>query len=134
MSPQEPNFNRHIWKKLEDAVRQLDAQKLIFETYVICGPIFKFDTEVSMIGTKDNNGVTLPIPHAYYKSVLTENHRGALHMWSFVMDNESSNKPLDEFLVPTTKVEKYSGLHLWERLVGTKIKREKKRIRKMWKL
>jgi hypothetical protein len=29
-----------------------------------------------------------------------------------------SNLPLDEFLVPTTKVEKLSGIFLWERLVG----------------
>ena len=134
MSPQEPGFNRKIWKKLEEAVRRLDAQKRIFETYVICGPLFYFDTEVSMIGSADDNGVTLPIPQAYFKSVLTENNKGALHMWSFIMPNEASDKPLHNFLVPTTKVEKLSGLFLWERLVGTKIKREKSRIRKMWKM
>jgi endonuclease G len=53
-------------------------------------------------------------------------------MWSFIMPNEASNKSLDEFLVPTTKVEQYSGLFLWERLVGTKIEREKSQIRSMW--
>ena len=132
MSPQEPGFNQYIWKKLEEAVRQLDGQETIFETYVICGPIFYFDVEVLMIGAEDDNGVTLPIPHAYFKSVLTENHKGTLHMWSFVMPNKSSDKPLDEFLVPTTKVEKLSGLFLWERLEGSKIKREKNRVRKIW--
>ena len=132
MSPQEPRFNRQTWKHLEHAVRKLDSQKNIFETYVICGPIFYFDTEVLMIGAKDDNGVTLPIPHAYFKSILTENHRGALHMWSFVMPNQLSEKPLNEMLVATTKVEKLSGLLLWERLVGKKIKREKNWVRKMW--
>jgi endonuclease G len=132
MSPQEPNFNRNIWKKVENAVRQLDAQEQIYETYVICGPIFNFDTPISSIGAEDDNGVTLPIPHAYFKSVLAENNRGSLHMWSFIMPNEASNKSLDEFLVPTTKVEQYSGLFLWERLVGTKIEREKSQIRSMW--
>lgn len=132
MSPQEPVFNQYIWKKLEEAVRQLDGQETIFETYVICGPIFYFDVEVLMIGAEDDNGVTLPIPHAYFKSVLTENHKGTLHMWSFVMPNKSSDKPLDEFLVPTTKVEKLSGLFLWQRLEGSKIKREKNRVRKIW--
>lgn len=133
MSPQEPKFNRYIWKSLEEAVRQLDAQESILETYVICGPIFFFDTEVSVIGAKDDNGVTLPIPHAYFKSVLTENNRGSLHMWSFIIPNKFSDKPLDQFLVPTTKVEKLSGLFLWDRLVGTKIRREKNHVRKMWK-
>lgn len=132
MSPQEPKFNRDIWKDLEHAVRELDARTTILETYVICGPIFYFDTEVNIIGASDANGVTLPIPHAYFKSVLTENNRGRLYMWSFVMPNAYSNKPLEDFRVPTTKVEKMSGLLLWERLVGTKIKREKNRVRTMW--
>ena len=132
MSPQEPKFNRDIWKDLENAVRQLDARKSILETYVICGPLFYFDTAVKIIGASDANGVTLPIPHAYFKSVLTENSRGRLHMWSFVMPNEYSGKPLADFRVPTVKVEKMSGLLLWERLVGSKIKREKSRVRKMW--
>lgn len=133
MSPQEPSFNRQIWKKLEAAIRRLDSQKRIFETYVICGPIFNFDTDVSVIGALDDNGVSLPIPHAYFKSVLTENDKGALHMWSFLIPNEASSKPLNDFLVPTSKVEKMSGLFLWESLVGTKINREKNKIRKMWR-
>ena len=132
MSPQEPKFNRDIWKDLEHAVRQLDARKTILETYVICGPLFYFDTAVNIIGASDANGVTLPIPHAYFKSVLTENSRGRLHMWSFVMPNEYSGKSLADFRVPTVKVEKMSGLLLWERLVGSKIKREQSRVRKMW--
>lgn len=132
MSPQEPTFNRQIWKKLEAAIRQLNSQKKILETYVICGPVFYFDTDVSVIGTSDDNGVTLPIPHAYFKSVLTENNKGTLRMWSFVIPNKPSAKSLDKFLVSTTMVEKLSGLFLWESLVGTKIKREKNRIRKMW--
>ena len=132
MSPQEPKFNRDIWKDLEHAVRQLDARKSILETYVICGPLFYFDTAVKIIGASDANGVTLPIPHAYFKSVLTENSRGRLHMWSFVMPNEYSGKPLADFRVPAVKVEKMSGLLLWERLVGSRIKREKHRVRKIW--
>ena len=133
MSPQAPDFNRKIWKELEKAVRDLDSKKNIMETYVICGPIFNFDTEVSTIGAADKNDVTLPIPHGYFKSVLTENNRGKLHMWSFSMANEESDRPLGDFLVPTTLLEKMSGLLLWERLVGTKIKREKSRVRRMWR-
>jgi endonuclease G len=133
MSPQKPRFNRGAWKKLEGAVRQLDAKKNIYETYVISGPIFDFRAKVKLIGSQDENGVTLPVPDAYFKSVLTENNRGALHMWSFMMDNEESDKPLEDFLVPTVKVEQYAGIFLWERLVGRKIEREKSKIRKMWK-
>jgi endonuclease G len=133
MSPQKPKFNRGVWKDLEGAVRSLDAQEKILETYVICGPIFNFDLPVKTIGKKDSNQVTLPVPHAYFKSILAENSRGNLLMWSFVMPNEESNKKLESFLVPTVMVEQYAGILLWERLRGRKIANEKKRTRKMWK-
>lgn len=132
MSPQVPHFNRRIWKKLEEEVRRLDQQPTTLETYVICGPIFDFDATLEVIGAEDNNGVTLPIPHSYFKSILIETNRGALRMWSFLMPNRSSSKPLGEFLVPTTTVENFAGLKLWERLVGSKIDAEKKRVRRMF--
>jgi endonuclease G, mitochondrial len=132
MSPQEPQFNRQIWKKLEEAVRKLDSREDIYETYVICGPIFDFNKAVKTIGSEDDNGVTLPVPHSYFKSILTENDNGALHMWSFIIPNEKSDKPIETFRVPTTQVENYSGLFIWERLVGEEIEREKNKIRKMW--
>jgi len=132
MSPQRPQFNRDIWRELEAAVRNLDAKSKILETYVICGPIFYFDKPVETIGTDDPNEVTIPVPQAYFKSVLTENNKGALHMWSFVLPNEESDQPLDTFLVPTTLVEKLADIKLWERLVGKKIDREKSKIRRMW--
>ena len=132
MCPQKPEFNRIIWKKLEDAVRLLDEQADIFETYVISGPVFNFDVPVTTMGSKDADGVTLPIPHAFFKSVLAENDKGALLMWSFMLPNEASDQPLETFLVPTVKVERYAGLFLWQRLQGKSVDQEKSTIRKMW--
>ena len=132
MSPQVPQFNQAIWKKLKATVRELNAKKKVYETYVISGPIFDFDSPVSWIGTEDRNGVSLPVPNAYFKSILTENNRGTLNMWSFLMPNEESDKPLEDFLVPTKKVETMSGILLWDRLVGKKIDREKNKTRRMW--
>ncbi|MFT4667562.1 MAG: endonuclease G [Polaribacter sp.] len=135
MSPQKPRFNRGIWKSLEEAVRKLDRQKKVFETYVISGPLFYFDKEVKMIGdSSEKIDVTLPIPHAFFKSILAENNTGTINMWSFIIPNEPTDKELEDFLVKTSKVEKISGLFLWETLVGTKMIREKNRLRKMWKL
>ena len=121
MSPQRPQFNSGIWKKLEDEVRKLDAKAKVLETYVICGPVFYFDRPVEHIGADDANDVTLPGPHSYFKSILTENHRGTLKMWSFVLPNEASNQALETFRVPTALVEKLAGIKLWERLVGKKM-------------
>lgn len=134
MSPQKPKFNREIWKELEEAVRALDSQKKVFETYVISGPLFFFDTKVIMMGDSNEKiNVSLPIPHAFFKSILVENNTGTINMWSFIIPNEFTNKKLEEFLVKTSKVEKIAGLFLWETLVGTKMMREKNKLRKMWK-
>ncbi len=132
MSPQHPKFNRGIWKDLEGAVRDLNDKPSVLEAYVICGPLFDFTKPVESIGSEDDNDVTLPVPHAYFKSILTEDKRGNLKMWSFLMPNEESNKPLKDFLVPTKLVEQWSGLLLWDRLEGKKIEREKSRTRRMW--
>lgn len=122
-------------KKLETAVRKLDSDKKVFETYVISGPLFYFDEEVEMMGdSKEGIDVTLPIPHAFFKSVLTERNTGTINMWSFIIPNKKSTKRLDDFLVETSKVEKISGLLLWETLLGTKIMNKKNKKRKMWKL
>ena len=135
MSPQHADLNRKIWRILEKEVRDLAADPKIYETFVICGPIFDFNTEVLTIGAMDNNGVTLPVPHYYFKSILTENHRGALEMWSFIIPNKEkeADQSLKDFLVPTTHVEKFSGLFIWDRLVGEKMEDKKvEKKEKMW--
>lgn len=74
-----------------------------------------------------------PIPHAFFKSVLTEDDRGRLHMWSFMIPNVNTRKPLADFLVPARKLERWSDIVLWQRLVGREIELEKNKIRTMWK-
>lgn len=132
MSPQAPRFNQGIWRDLEDEVRKLQHMPEIYETYVISGPIFNFDTAIEVIGEDDSNEVTVPVPHAYFKSVLTENDRGRLHMWSFMLPNERSDRDLEEFLVPTVEVERKAGIFLWARLTGTEIEEKKSTVRDMW--
>lgn len=132
MSPQAPQFNRGIWRELEAEIRRLNEKPGILETYVICGPLFYFDKPVKFVGAEDNNEISLPIPNAYFKSILTENHRGALHMWSFILPNEKCDEDLDHYQVKTEKVEKYAGIELWGRLTGGEIESEKQRVRTLW--
>lgn len=132
MSPQKPQFNRGIWKNLECEVRRLDAQSDVLETYVISGPIFNFDKAISTIGANDNNNVTLPVPHEYFKSILVETSSGRLQMWSFIFPNESTDDSIDDFQVKTSIVEKKAGILLWERLVGSEIENEKNKINTIW--
>jgi endonuclease G len=132
MSPQTPTLNRQKWRILEELIREYDQRTDIFETLVICGPIFYFDQEVKVIGTNDSNDVTIPIPHAFFKSILSEDNKGKLRIWSFILPNqeEKITASLKDFLVTTAVVEKYSGLFLWDDLKGTKMDKEKSKVKK----
>ncbi len=132
MSPQKPELNRQAWQNLEREIRNLNATEDIWETYVVTGPIFNFDQPVEVIGTNDSNDVTIPVPHAYFKSILAEDKKGDLLIWSFMIENDSASKDLENYLVPTTKVEQYAGIKLWDKLVGTEIEKEKNQVREMW--
>lgn len=132
MSPQKPGLNRKIWKDLEKRVRELDDEENIYVTYVVTGPIFYFDQPTEVLPATDDDGVSIPIPHAFYKSILTENHRGRYYMWSFVIPNEEQEEPLETFRVPTNTVERMTGMVLWDQLKGEYIEWEKSRVRGMW--
>ena len=76
----------------------------------------------------------IPIPHAYFKSVLAENIKGKLSLWSFILANESTRKPLSDFLCLTTEIERRAGISLWDRLRGESVDKMKRRKKKMWKI
>lgn len=118
MSPQVPGFNRGIWKKLEGEVRELATHEDVLEVYVVCGPLFEVGKKIEVIQKDEEDEVKVPIPHAFFKSVLAENIRGKLEMWSFVFLNEKSAKEPADFLTTTRQVEIRAGLSLWDRLRG----------------
>ncbi len=97
MSPQQPGFNRGIWKKLEDQVRKWveEKQNLI----IVVGPILS-DTL-----TKLREKVS--IPEIYYKIILDKNRNDAI---AFLMKNESSAMSISSFAVSVDSVEKLSGI------------------------
>lgn len=132
MSPQKPGFNRRKWRELESAVRELDAQKEVLETYVITGPVFAFEAAIEMIGEDDDNGVSIPVPSHFYKCVLTEERSGRLKMWAFEMKNESLEDSLDTYRVPVSYLEQRTGIVFWDNLSGPEIEAEKNRVRNMW--
>lgn len=132
MCPMIPRFNSGVWGKLESAVRVLNKLDNVFEVYVISGPIFDFDLVIETITTEDDSPVKLPIPHAFFKSVLAERKSGALNMWSFILPHEPSQKKLDKFQVSTRQIEVMAGLNLWGQLSGSKIREEKGKVRSMW--
>lgn len=133
MSPQAPEFNRGIWARLEAAVRELDRQPNILETYVLNCPVFYFGEVVERIGkNQDSYGISVPVPHAFIKSVLTEDKRGRHHVWTFEIPNAAQTAPLESFLVKTYDAEQIVGGRFWDRISGTDLHKFKRTPGKMW--
>lgn len=133
MSPQTPSFNRGIWKNLERAVRELDQDPDIFETYVLTAPVFYFGEIIETIGDGDEEfGIDVPIPHAFVKSILTEDKRGRLGLWTFEMPNEDLDGDLGDYLVVTYDAEQLIGGRFWDRVAGGDLHNQKKSKGRMW--
>ena len=106
MSPQKPAFNRGIWKRLEEQVRQIAIREKAI--YVVTGPILPTKKTVT-IGA---NQVT--VPTHYYKVIfdLTPPRK----MIGFILPNEGSDRPLEDFAVTVNVVEKATGLDFFSAL------------------
>ena len=133
MSPQKPEFNRRIWRKLEKAIRELDSQEDIMETYVLTAPVFDFGKAVETIGDRHSkNGIDIPIPHGFVKSVFAEHMDGGFKLWTFKIDNEKQDGELGDFLVKTYDAEQYIGGRFWDRVSGGDLHDQKKSRGEMW--
>jgi endonuclease G len=110
MSPQKPSFNRGIWKKLEEKVRDLI---LISDSlYVITGPIL--NNPLGIIG--DNN---VTVPRSYYKSIIRFKNNKFFGI-GFLLKNEKSNNDLVSFSVSIDSVEKITSLNFFYQLDSIK--------------
>jgi endonuclease G len=100
MCPQDKSFNRGIWKKLEEQVREY--AKLNKQIKIVTGPILQEGLPV--IG---NN--KLPIPRFFYKAIL-DYSQPSIKAIAFVIKNEHSDLPLSHFAISIDSLEKLSGI------------------------
>ena len=100
MSPQEPGFNRGVWKKLEEQVHQWAKQE--GELFVVTGPIFK--EKRKKIG---KNKVTIP---SHFYKVLLDMSGNDIKAMAFVLPNEKSSQQLSFFAMSVDDLEDVSGL------------------------
>lgn len=107
MSPQEGQFNRGIWSKLEATVRNFaDTEGAV---YVVTGPVLT-DGPYKTIG---KNKVS--VPNQYYKVIL-DYEEPELKAIGFVLPNEGSSKSLEKFATTVDEVEELTGLDFFHRL------------------
>ena len=106
MSPQVPGFNRGIWKKLEERVRQWAIENK--DIYVVTGPVLTADLPV--IGPDK-----VSVPRYYYKVIL-DYTLPELKGIGFILPNASSTMPLESYAVPIDSVEKVTGINFFPTL------------------
>lgn len=99
MSPQEPSFNRGIWRKLEEQVRLWALEK--DSLFIVTGPVL---SEVKKSIGENQVGV----PMFYYKIVvdLSPPDHG---MIAFLLPNEKSDKDLFHFAISVDSLESFTG-------------------------
>ncbi|WP_439482279.1 DNA/RNA non-specific endonuclease [Cyclobacterium plantarum] len=105
VSPQQPGFNRGIWKKIEEQVR---SWAIAYENVlVITGPVVK-QNERLVIG---ENQVLVP---DYFFKVIFDIHPPGYKMLAFLLKNEKSDRPLLDHVVSVDSLEQFSGLNFFE--------------------
>jgi endonuclease G len=105
MSPQEPGFNRGIWKKLEDQVRGWAVEN--GSVIVITGCVFN--------SFKGYIGGGLPVPSQYYK-VLLDFSEPEVKAIAFVLPNQKSSASLSTYAYSVDYVESITGLDFFYQL------------------
>ncbi len=98
MSPQTADFNRGIWKELEEQVR--DWAKEFGTVYTVSGPILE-KKKYKTIGASK-----VAVPEYYYKVLLAHTDKGKWSAIGFILPNSGSDKPFIDFAVPVDEVEK----------------------------
>ncbi len=110
MSPQLPGFNRGVWKRLEELVR--DWAKSHEHIYVVTGPVLT-TPELPTIG---ENAVAVP---RYYYKVIIDYTEPEWRGIGFVIENTSSSLPLHSFAVSIDSVQRLTALDFFHFLPDT---------------
>ena len=103
MSPQEPSFNRGIWKDLEEDVRGWCVEKGAI--YVVTGALFEQD--------KRMRKSKITVPSHFYKIILNPKEQ---EMIAFLLPNQESEKPMSKFAISVDDLEVRSGVDFYSQL------------------
>lgn len=107
MSPQAPDFNRGIWKHLEEQVRAwIRKDKTL---YIVSGGVLKKGLK------KIGKGNKVSVPDYYYKIIL-DLKAPEVKAIAFLMRNEGSQEPLENFVVSIDEIEEKTGIDFFPKL------------------
>jgi endonuclease G, mitochondrial len=106
ISPQVPAFNRGIWKKLEERVR--DWVVTDSALFIVTGPVLRDGLPV--IGVNK-----VSVPEYYFKVILVyrETKQTAI---GFLIPNAGSSLPLQNFAVTVDSVQRVTGINFFHQV------------------
>jgi len=107
MSPQAPDFNRGIWKQLEQQVRTWTRKDKTL--YVVSGGVLK--KGLKKIGKRNK----VSVPEYYYKIIL-DLKAPEVKAIAFLMRNEGSKESLASFVVSIDEIEQQTGIDFFPKL------------------
>lgn len=116
ISPQASNFNKGIWRELEETTR--NWAKKHKKLYVVTGPVLT-DGGKGTIGKKNQ----ITIPTAFYKVLLDLSEPG-LKGIGFVIPNQISYDPLYQYALSIDEVEEMTGINFYEELMEKSLEEE----------
>jgi endonuclease G len=103
ISPQNPQFDRGLWARIEETVRDFAVAHETVE--VVTGPVLR--EGLPAIGES-----RVAVPEYYYK-VLLAHGEGDVHAIGFVTANSASNLPPLRYVVTVDSVEALTGLDFY---------------------
>ncbi|MEO5582137.1 MAG: DNA/RNA non-specific endonuclease, partial [Saprospiraceae bacterium] len=105
ISPQVIEFNKGIWRELEDNVR--DWARSYKRLFIVSGPVLK----VGAINKIGKNQVT--VPSLFYKVILQMDSTDISGI-GFMIPNAVSGKPLNEYIYPIDSIEQITGINFFK--------------------
>ncbi|MDZ4681269.1 MAG: DNA/RNA non-specific endonuclease [Saprospiraceae bacterium] len=115
ISPQAKNFNKGIWRELEELTRSW-AEKNV-KLFVVTGPILTGAVK-GKIGANE-----VSIPTAFYKVLLDLNEPEKKAI-AFVVPNEISYEPLYKYVKSVDEVEQLTGIDFFPELMPKEMEQE----------
>ena len=104
MSPQNPSFNRGVWRRLEETIREWGKSSEIFIS--TAGVL-----NIENLGSIGGNKVT--IPSKYYKVIYSPEKKS---MVGFLLSNRGSSSELKSFVVSIDSIESITGIDFFHEL------------------
>lgn len=108
MSPQAKNFNKGIWRELEELTRSWAEKNE--QLFIVSGPVLTIPVK-GKIGANE-----VSVPAAYYKVLLDLNDPEKKAI-AFVIPNEVSYDPLFKYVKSVDEVEKLTGIDFFPELM-----------------